>query len=40
VALVSLRESFAAWPEYKELAVDDDDLATLRDDPRFRALIA
>jgi hypothetical protein len=39
-ALESLGESLAAWPKYKELAIDDDDLATLRDDARFQALIA
>ena len=39
-ALESLRESLAAWPNYKELATGDDDLATLRDDARFQALIA
>jgi tetratricopeptide (TPR) repeat protein len=39
-ALESLGESLAAWPKFKELATDDDDLATLRDDARFKALIA
>ena len=39
-ALEPLAESLAAWPEYKELAADDDDLEALRDDPRFQALIA
>jgi hypothetical protein len=39
-ALEPLRESLAAWPEYKELAAGDDDLATLHDDARFQALIA
>jgi hypothetical protein len=39
-ALESLRESLAAWPEYKELAAGDDDLAALRDNERFQALIA
>ena len=35
-----LGESLAAWPAYKELAAGDDDLAALRDDPRFQALVA
>jgi hypothetical protein len=39
-ALDSLRESLAAWPKFKELAAEDDDLATLRDDARFQALLA
>ena len=38
-ALASLGESLAAWPEYKQLAAGDDDLASLRDDPRFQALV-
>jgi tetratricopeptide (TPR) repeat protein len=38
-ALDALGESLAAWPEYKELAAADDDLAALRDDPRFQALV-
>src|SRR5947207_534330 len=33
-----LAESLAAWPAYKELAVKDEDLEPLRDDPRFQAL--
>ena len=39
-ALEPLGESLAAWPEYKNLAADDDDLAALRGDARFRALVA
>ena len=39
-ALEPLSESLAAWPEYKELAAADDDLAPLRDDARFQALVA
>jgi tetratricopeptide (TPR) repeat protein len=39
-ALEPLGESLAAWPEYKRLAADDDDLAALRDDARFQALVA
>lgn len=35
-----LAEALAAWPAYKELAADDDDLAALRDDPRFQELVA
>jgi hypothetical protein len=35
-----LAESLAAWPAYKELALKDEDLEPLRDDPRFQALIA
>lgn len=39
-AIAALEQSLAAWPEYKELAAGDDDLDSLRDDPRFQALIA
>jgi tetratricopeptide (TPR) repeat protein len=39
-ALEALGESLAAWPAYKELAANDDDFATLRDDARFQALVA
>ena len=39
-ALGALGESLAAWPEYKQLAVEDGDLASLRDDTRFQALLA
>ncbi len=39
-ALEPLAEALAAWPAYKELAAADDDLAPLRDDPRFQALVS
>jgi mannose-6-phosphate isomerase-like protein (cupin superfamily) len=39
-ALATLRTSVEAWPGYKENAREDDDFASLRDDPRFTALIA
>jgi tetratricopeptide (TPR) repeat protein len=39
-ALEALSESVAAWPKYKENAVDDDDLASIKEDPRFEALVA
>ncbi len=39
-ALEPLGESLAAWPPYRELAVADEDFASLRDDARFQALIA
>ena len=39
-ALEPLAEALAAWPDYKEQAAADDDLAPLRDDPRFQALVA
>ena len=39
-ALEALAESVAAWPGYKENAADDDDLAAVREDPRFQALLA
>ena len=39
-ALEPLAESVAAWPAYKELALEDEDLEPLRDDPRFQALVA
>ena len=39
-AFAPLAESLAAWPAYRELAADDDDLAPLHDDPRFKALLA
>jgi tetratricopeptide (TPR) repeat protein len=38
-ALDALGESLAAWPDYTELAVADEDLEALRDDPRFQALV-
>ena len=39
-ALVHLGDSLDAWPAYKELAANDDDFMTLRDDARFQALVA
>lgn len=39
-ALAAIEESLAAWPGYKEQAAADDDLAPLRDDARFQALVA
>ena len=35
-AVTALAESIAAWPEFRELAADDDDLAPLREDPRLQ----
>ena len=35
-----LAESLAAWPRFKEQAPKDGDLESLRDDPRFQALVA
>jgi hypothetical protein len=39
-SLEPLAESLTAWPAYREAAAADDDLAALRDDPRFQALVA
>lgn len=39
-SLAALDASLSAWPAYRELAVGDDDFASLRDDPRFLALTA
>jgi tetratricopeptide (TPR) repeat protein len=39
-ALEALAEAVAAWPKYKENAAADDDLAAVREDPRFQALLA
>lgn len=39
-SLDALAESVEKWPKYKELAAGDDDFASLREDPRFQALIA
>ena len=39
-ALEPLGESLAASPVFKEVAAADDDLAPLRDDPRFQALVS
>jgi mannose-6-phosphate isomerase-like protein (cupin superfamily) len=38
-ALVTLADAVGRWPEYKNLAREDDDFASLRDDPRFAALV-
>jgi len=35
-----LNDALAAWPAYKELAAKDEDLESLRSDPRFEALVA
>ena len=37
-AVTALAESIAAWPKFRELAADDDDLASLREDPRLQEL--
>lgn len=39
-ALTALAESVAKWEPYKELARDDDDFASVREDPRFVELVA
>lgn len=39
-ALEALAEALAAWPNFKRTAAADDDLASLRDDARFRQLVA
>ena len=38
-ALTALAESVAQWDQYKEQAREDDDFASLRDDPRFVELV-
>jgi hypothetical protein len=38
--LEPLAEALEAWPSYKELAANDDDLAPFRDDPRFASLVS
>jgi hypothetical protein len=38
-ALATLSESVEKWPKFKENAQADDDFASLREDPRFVALI-
>jgi hypothetical protein len=35
-----LTESLTAWPRFKELAAEDEDLEPLRADPRFETLVA
>jgi tetratricopeptide (TPR) repeat protein len=39
-ALETLGTAVDSWPAYKENAREDDDFASLRDDPRFQELIA
>ena len=39
-ALEPLDDALTAWPAYKELATNDDDLAPFRDDPRFQTLVS
>ena len=39
-SLTALAESVAKWEPYKELAREDDDFTSLRDDPKFVELIA
>lgn len=39
-ALDTLRTSVDSWPVYKEYATKDEDFESLKDDPRFQALIA
>ena len=39
-AFEPLAAALAAWPDYKELAAEDEDLAALRGDARFEALLA
>jgi hypothetical protein len=39
-ALTALAESVAKWEPYKELAREDDDFESLRDDPKFVELVA
>jgi quercetin dioxygenase-like cupin family protein len=39
-AIASLREALDAWPKFKENAAADDDFASIKDDPRFAALVA
>jgi hypothetical protein len=38
-ALTALAESVSQWEKYKEQAREDDDFASLRDDPRFVELV-
>jgi tetratricopeptide (TPR) repeat protein len=39
-ALETLGTAVASWPAYKENAREDEDFASVRDDPRFQELIA
>jgi len=38
-ALATLATATEGWPDYKELAREDDDFASLREDPRFTELV-
>jgi len=38
-ALATLATALEGWPAYKELAREDDDFASLREDPRFTELV-
>lgn len=38
-ALEALAPAVAGWPRFKERAAEDDDFASLRDDPSFQALL-
>jgi len=38
-ALATLGTALEQWPEYKDTAREDDDFASLRDDPRFTELV-
>jgi len=39
-ALAALDEALTAWPDFKQTAAEDDDLASLRGDARFQTLVA
>ena len=39
-ALEPLAESVAAWPQFKEQAAEDEDFVELREDPRFKEIVA
>jgi hypothetical protein len=39
-ALATLTSSLERWPAYKDTAREDDDFASLREDPRFVELVA
>jgi hypothetical protein len=38
-ALATLATSVEGWPAYKDLAREDEDFASLREDPRFTKLV-
>jgi len=38
-ALATLATALEGWPDYKELAHEDEDFTSLREDPRFTALV-